>query len=48
MNILINLCALCTMVVGITMLFSKKEDSNIVAALYMVVAWLILIYNKIN
>lgn len=28
--------------------FSKKENSNIVSVLYMIIAWIMLIYSKIN
>lgn len=48
MNIFLDLCALCVLIISIIINFSKKEDSSIVSALYMIIAWLMLIYNKIN
>jgi hypothetical protein len=45
---MINICALLVMAISLLMDFkAKREDRYIVSSIYMIVAWLMLIYGKL-
>jgi len=45
---MINICALLVMVISLLINFkAKREDKYIISSIYIIVAWLMLIYGKL-